>query len=315
MTPGAITGADDAFHPPVGGHPYWTETCYWSFDLPERALSLAVYPLFRPNQGVCSLAVHLWDDTGVAPWEVPYSRFLWHVPMPTSDLTDLDVEGLRLTAEKPLQRYHLEYADGDRVRLDLEYEALSEPFGSTVQMAGGAAGGHYDQALRVRGEVRLGGERIAVDTFGHRDRSWYDRPDNQPRRSASISFGTAADGDHFLVLRPTTLLGLPDEDRPPSGYLVLGDVVRPVVAVERRVVARERGMPREIELALTDAEGRSLALHGKARNNFAFHCSPPVFAWFTQLHWTGGGRDFVGEDQEAHGFDRIARQIAGDGAP
>jgi hypothetical protein len=84
-----------------------------------------------------------------------------------------------------------------------------------------------------------------------------------------------------------------------------------VVEVARRVVSRERG-PRVIELDLTDAAGRHLELHGVARNCLAFHCSPPVFAWFTQIEWTGGGRTFVGQDQEASSMDRIARHIAGD---
>ena len=68
-------------------------------------------------------------------------------------------------------------------------------------------------------------------------------------------------------------------------------------------------------------------LHGTARNCLAFHTSPPVFAWFSQTHWTGAGGDrtgsdrtgsdrtggdFIGQDQEAFGMDQIARFIAGD---
>jgi hypothetical protein len=311
MTTSRLTAADDSFHPPVGKHPYWTESCYFSFDEPDRKLSLAIYPLFRPNQGICSLAVHLWDDTGTDPWEVPYSRFLWHVPMPTMDLTELEVEGLRITAEKPLQRYHVEYRDGDRLSLDLEFEALREPFVSTTQVPASAfkVGGHYDQAMRVQGQVKLGAERFGIDTFGHRDRSWYDRPDNEPRQSASISFGAATSGDHYLVLRPQAL-AMAADSRPPAGYLVLDEVARSVTDVKRRVTRRLAGKPREIELEIIDDLGRELQLIGTAVNNLAFLCSPPVFAWFSQIHWSGGGHSFLGEDQEAYGFADIARNIA-----
>ncbi|HWN35097.1 MAG TPA: hypothetical protein VNP03_20260 [Pseudonocardia sp.] len=327
MSGGRITEVDDSFHPPVDDDPYWTETCFFCFDQPDRDLSLVVYPLFRPNQGVCSLAVHLWDASGIAPWEIRYSRFLWHLPMPTTDLTRLRLEGLRLTAVQPLRRYHLEYVDGDRLRLDLECDALREPVGSTTQMRGGAAGGHYDQALRVRGEVVLGGDRIAVDTFGHRDRSWYHRPDNRPRPSASVSFGAAWNGDHFLAVRPGALLGMTAPTRPPSGYLVLNGRAQALIDVARRVTSRIGGRPDKLELELADDAGRTLRLHGTARNCLAFHTSPPVFAWFSQTRWTGTGSDctsgdctsgdctggdFIGQDQEAFGMDQIARFIAGD---
>ena len=54
---------DDEFHPPTTDDPFWTETCWFTFTVPERRLSGQLYPFFRPNQGVVSAAAYFWDDT------------------------------------------------------------------------------------------------------------------------------------------------------------------------------------------------------------------------------------------------------------
>ena len=45
---------DDLFHPPTSDDPFWTETCWFTFAVPERKLSGQLYPFFRANQGVTS---------------------------------------------------------------------------------------------------------------------------------------------------------------------------------------------------------------------------------------------------------------------
>ena len=56
---------DDQFHPPADkDDPFWTETCWFTFTVPERRLSGQVYPFLRPNQNVTTLGVFLWDDNG-----------------------------------------------------------------------------------------------------------------------------------------------------------------------------------------------------------------------------------------------------------
>ena len=81
----------DRFHPPGDDDPAWSETSWTSFCVPERRIAGTLYPLFRPNLGVCSLAVSVWDDTAHAPWQILYNRALWHLPMPGDDLTRCEV--------------------------------------------------------------------------------------------------------------------------------------------------------------------------------------------------------------------------------
>ena len=114
-----LSEADDHFHVPATTQPWWTETCWFSFDLPEHDLSLTVYPFFRPNLGICSLAVYLWDASAHEPWAVRYARSYWHLPMPRSDLVDLHLEGLRYERVEPLRRYRVTYEDADVLAFEL----------------------------------------------------------------------------------------------------------------------------------------------------------------------------------------------------
>jgi hypothetical protein len=96
-----LTTDDDRFHSVGDPHPLWTETTWWGFAIPERALGGPlggmVYTLFRPNLGVATVVVNVWDGTAVEPWRSPYSRSQWHLPMPKADLDDLEVGMLGIT--------------------------------------------------------------------------------------------------------------------------------------------------------------------------------------------------------------------------
>ena len=107
---------DDRFHPPENDDPFWTETCWFTFAVPERKLSGQLYPFFRRNQGVTSGAAVLWDDSGHQLHDCLYHKNLWHLPIPEDqDLTDLRlVNGLHYKCLEPLSKYELHYVDQDR---------------------------------------------------------------------------------------------------------------------------------------------------------------------------------------------------------
>jgi len=191
---GILTELDDQLHPPASPDRWWSETCWFSFDQPGPDLSATIYPLFRPNLGVCSLGVWLWDGRAHEPWNVRYGQGYWHLAMPTTPLTDLHLEGLRYQRLEPLQRYLVSYHDGDRLSLELECTGLREP-----HEAGIADGvGHFDQPCRVQGEIVLGGERIAIDCLGMRDRTWSVRPEDRRSRGTAYTYGNV-DADRYGV--------------------------------------------------------------------------------------------------------------------
>ena len=313
MTPGKsileLTAADDGLHaPPTRDDPMWTESYYFGFDLPERKLSFAAYPLFRQNLGIWSLALHLWDDRGTAPWEAPYSKFLWHLPLAeTIDLTDFDQSGLRYRVIEPLQRYFVGYSDPGRIAMELEFDGIDKPFASWTQVDhhNQAKGkGHFDQDCRVTGEIVLNGERIHVETYGHRDRSWYSRPDAGPRRSVSISFGIG-ESEQFLVMRPQMLGTDADPNQGVGGYLVRDGVRSDIVVATRNVLERQETRVQRLEIEATDELGRTILAQGVSNNALAFNTSPPVFAWFSQIAWDTPAGPMIGEDQETYNYGEI----------
>ena len=122
---------DDQFHPATNADPFWTETCWFTFAVPERKLSGQLYPFFRRNQGITSGACVLWDDSGHQLHDCIYHKNLWHLPIPENqELTDIRLaNGLHYKCLKPLEKYELHYVDADReeVEIHLTYDAICEP--------------------------------------------------------------------------------------------------------------------------------------------------------------------------------------------
>src|SRR5438477_1744195 len=83
-----FTADDDRLHP-CGSDQNWTETAFWSFHVPERALGGWIYTAVRPNIGTVAGGAFVYDPSGWLPWEVPYYQFFHHQPLPASlDLRD-----------------------------------------------------------------------------------------------------------------------------------------------------------------------------------------------------------------------------------
>ena len=77
---------DDEFHPPTNDDPYWTETCWFTFTIPERRLSGQLYPFFRTNQRVTAGGAYFWDTQGDQMWNCRYAKNFWHLPIPDQPL-------------------------------------------------------------------------------------------------------------------------------------------------------------------------------------------------------------------------------------
>jgi hypothetical protein len=168
-----VTPADDLFHPVGDPDPLWTETTWWGFYAADGSVGGMVYAFFRPNLGVATLVTSVWDDADVEPWRAPYSRSLWHLPMPDGDLDDLQLGHLHLRRLEPLARYHLAYDDPGSLTLDLTYAAAMPPHLVVAR----PTLGHLDQLCRVTGTIGLRDRTVDVDALAVRDRSWYVRDD------------------------------------------------------------------------------------------------------------------------------------------
>jgi hypothetical protein len=283
---------DDGFHPSPDHDPFWTETCWFAFFVPERRLSGTLYPLFRRNLGVCSSGVHLWDDSALASHEILYDRTLWHLPFPEGDLTDVALaSGLRYRCLEPGKRFALGYDDGAELALDLTFEGLVPP-----HYLGTA---HLDQPGRMRGTIRLRGEEIAVDCYGARDRTWSRRSDIEVNvgggaHRGGYSYAAASDTEAFQAISANS----GDECRVRGGFLLRDGELADVVGGTRRVVERVDGHQSRVELMLEDANGRTLEAEGRCHNAFAWQFTPGMFSWNCLTEWTWGTGTGWGEDHD-----------------
>jgi hypothetical protein len=305
---------DDEFHVPKDDDPFWTETCWWTFDVPERKLTGQLYPFFRPNQDVAACAVYLWDDRGDDWATCLYARQTWHLPLNGQPLSDIALaNGLRYKVLEPATRYQLEYRDpdGDDVGVELEFTAVHE--------ANHDGHGHMDQAGHMKGVVTIDGDRIEVDSYGFHDRSWGRRGGFGRRiirrggEYGGYSFATESPAHGFHAL--TFDMGNDDVELV-HGYLVEGGELAKLASGRRRVVERDpaTGYQRRIELECVDERGRTLEAEGVCHNAFGFLLNPNIWSVNNLTDWTFNGHRAWGEDHDnwaPTGYRRFYRRFLG----
>ncbi len=166
---------DDEFHPPTNDDPFWSETAWFAFSVPERKLAGWTYPFFRPTRTCarprCSCGTTRATRRGTAgttsssgtsrarrpAQRLPSCRTVW-----------------RTQVREPQRVYDLRYRDpdADDIAFDLTFTAVMDPLSTKTS---GPNGGHLDQLGRFTGTLVLDGETIEVDSYGARDRSWGSR--------------------------------------------------------------------------------------------------------------------------------------------
>jgi hypothetical protein len=301
---------DDRFHPPTSESPFWTETCWFTFAVPERRLSGQLYPFFRPNQHVTSGACFIWDESGSQPWNVVYGKNFWHLPLPgDADLADLELmNGIRYKCLEPLSKYKVDYLDPDdqEVAIDLTFEGICE--------VNRLAESHLDQPGRYTGTIRIRDEVIAVDAFGMRDRSWGERSQfgvslhpGSPSAHGGYSYATASPRDAFHMISS-------DFGEGPiaiHGFLLRDGEWSKLASGRREVLERKDHCPTRVRITATDQLGRELEAEGQCLNRLGVHLNPNLWTWNCLTDWSWNGGRGYGEDHDnwsAQAFRRFVRE-------
>jgi hypothetical protein len=287
--------ADDDFHPIVREPETWTETSWFCAQVPERGLGLWMYPVFRPGLGILACTIYAWGPGTTEPWELPYWRCWWHMPIP-QDIQPTAFElpnGLRYAVREPMMSYSLQYDDPAGLSFELDFDAIHPPH--PLGVSGGI--GHLDQLGRVRGEMTLHGERIAIDCIEMRDRTWGPRREQRQETCLGYSYGATADGS-FAFHASTRLDRHTGEWKPLTGFVLDGDRRRAVESVRREVTRDERGRPVAVSLTITDDRGQPLQITGTVVSLLS-HIATPFFVWVSLVRWTlPDGSEAFGEDQD-----------------
>lgn len=283
--------ADDDFHPAGPDH-WWTETCWFSFFVPERDWMAYLYCWNRPNIACSGGGVILWDAEGEAPWELPYYDYQFNLPPAKGDMRDMVwPNGVGVRCLRPLERYALTYSRPGVLEIDAEFEGVMDAV---------MTNSHIDQVGRVTGEVVLRGERVAIDCHAMRDRSWGPRSDLTGMGvRVGYCYGTASPKTGFLLFTDITTDADGDHDDMGRRYgYVIRDGRRSDLVRASRRVEREAGRPVRIAIEGEDAAGRAVSITGVCRNRVAFAPYPGMFCWLSLVRWEMDGEVAWGENQD-----------------
>jgi hypothetical protein len=289
---------DDEFHPPTSDDPDWTETCWFTFTVPERRLSGQLYPFFKPTLGVVAGGAYFWDDTGDQVWNCLYAKNFWHLPLPDQPLSDLQLgNGARYRVIEPQRVYEIEFDDPDGAE---EVSARLTFTGATAPHYLGTS--HLDQPGRYTGTLALHGETIEVDAFGFRDRSWGPRPQRgpgitgSPAQRGGYSYATASERDAFHAITMDFGSGCIAI----HGYLLRDGVWAKLASGEREVLERDpgTGCPSRVRVTGVDGAGRTLSAEAVTLNRLGFPINPNLWTWNCLTRWEFDGITAFGEDHD-----------------
>jgi hypothetical protein len=293
---------DDHIHA-VGPTSDWTETTWWSFNIPDRSLAGWLYAQVRPNLGTCAGGAFVYGPGAFAAWDQPYYCWESHERLPERwDFDDVTFRnGVRVKMIEPGMTYELGYQVRDERDFcaDLHFVGLTPPVPHLRGAPPFTGSSHYDQHGRVTGTLLLRGETIPVDCISVRDRSWGRRPELVGRtHRLSYAFGANDAGEAFLAFcAPPEDDQLLEIEQLSSGYLLRDGRLRRLVRAERRNVRdADTGGVTRIELRGEDSDGRSLDTTGVARSAMALPTNHITINTF--LRWDLPGGAGWGEDQD-----------------
>jgi hypothetical protein len=303
---------DDSVHA-AGPAPDWTETTWWSFNVPERGLGGWLYIQMRPNLGVSSGGAFVYGPDRWMSSEQPYYAYFHHLPLPDSlDLRDVTFRnGVSVQMLEPGMKYRLGYQfrDQQEFTADLLFEGLTPPVPHLHGAPPFTGSSHYDQHGRVTGTLHLNGETIAVDCIAVRDRSWGRRPElvGLSARRLSYVFGASSPDEAFLVFcQPPADDQLAETETLSSGYLLRDGKLRRLASATR-VNTRDPATGGVSSLAIdaVDTDGRSLTITGEAVSRLALVNANLCVG--TILRFSIDGREGWGEDQDVWPHARFAQ--------
>jgi hypothetical protein len=278
---------DEHFHPRTED-PWWNESSYFSFRLPERKLMGFVYNYFRPNQNTAMGGPVVFDTSGEELSTCLHTGWDWHMPIPDgAEMFDFKLENsLAIEMLEPQVSYRLGY-DAPGCSFDLTYSADHRPYYMKLddkqEVNAGMADlvqdvsepvqtGHYEQYGRIDGTLVVNGETVdVVDAAVLRDHSWGARKVIQPlvkwRGGYCFARGSADNAFNLFAVNQQPWEEDPFEDTTEqvvSGFYIKDGIEGALVSGERRCVERgSDGRPLRETIEAKDHLGRTLQADGE----------------------------------------------------
>lgn len=289
--------------------PYWSESSWFSWAIPERNINGFFYNHFRPNMNCMLAGPAMWDADTPHAWDFLFYDWQAMRPLPRGrfgidyDKYDFTTDfsfGIRML--EPLRRYQLFY-DANGFKLDLVFEAVAEPHAIGSRDDHGFDGAyklHFEQPGRITGQVVLDGERYDVDCFSIRDGS-HGRRNLETCTPGGYLWSTAdaRTGFHMMAVDADQ-----SRDEPAvGGYILRDGVISSLASGTRRVVERDGPRVTRVEVEAVDQLGRTLHAVGRSKASAEVILFPDRGMWWQQFAWDYDGHTGAhGEDQEYYGL-------------
>lgn len=323
---------DDRFHQ-RNDDPWWNESSYLSFSIPERDTLGVLYFHFRPNLGVVVGGPLLADPTGEDIYScLHYAYDTNTVPMPEgSDMYEFSLpNGFSCEPRELLREFRFGYEHPD-CTMDLTYTAELDPYymkldngqispaiRDWVESVGPQVKiGHFEQAGRMRGTIKLRGQTLVVDSPSLRDHTWGPRPimtnGRQVRGGYPFAFASAESNFQLYATQLTPFEQDPvigTEETIVSGWYTRDGVQADLVSGTRRCVERgPDGRPLREIIHGHDSLGRELYAEGHVRTNFQFTCYSACISQWGLTDWHYDGQVVAGENQDYLWFAHFRKMV------
>jgi hypothetical protein len=293
--------------------PYWNESAWFSFSIPERGIHGMIYYFFRPNMNLLMGGPILWDESGSHVWDCLY--YGWHhiQPMPEgAEKFDFTAHNsLKVEVIEPLRHYRFHY-DLDGFALDLDWVAIEEPhhfLGMEIEATGMSAENrmHLEQMGRAKGRIAYKGETYDFDSYALRDTSWGVRMMDNVKRGSY--FWAIADDDTAFHAQT---MGEGDEQRVVGGFLRLDGRTETVTGGRRLVTQMGPYTPDLFDISLEDEAGRTAEFTCRSSTHLMVNFYPRAqVVWSLLKADFGDGVEGWGDLQEFQPLEMFRKMVRG----
>jgi hypothetical protein len=212
--------------------------------------------------------------------------------------------GYGVTVLDPLKALHVTYADPSRGNsVDLHYNAIAPPvmFGD---------GNHFEQAMKVTGELLLRGEKYTVDCFNVRDRSWGKPRPEHVLPLPPMSWMTGVFDNNFAfncnvfdqIDDSPALNGrfqMPEGRHLNGGWVYRAGVLGRVVRATKRVVReKDSFVPLTVHLDMIDEHDRAFSIRGTLLAACPWQVWPNLIFQIALMRWECDGLVAHGDCQD-----------------
>ena len=288
----------DQLCPSPGKDPYWNESAWFSFSIPERKIHGMIYYFFRPNMNLLVGGPIIWDPSGCHTWNCLYSdwQHIQAIPDGARKYNFTAPNSLSVQVVEPVSQYRIHY-DKLGCQIELEWTAIADAnefameehaYGATTESRF-----HIEQAGRVKGSVRLRGETYRIDCFSLRDCS-YGRRVLGATLKGGYFWGITDDKTAFH----TQTKGAYGDEKVVGGFLLRDGKMGDLVSGTRRITEPGRFTPATWILEARDNLGREIEASCRTHSDLLFTGYPDIAITWSLLEVEVDGKKGWGDSQE-----------------